>query len=109
MGLELKAFSWVSWFLGSSTNPRLRSLSAILRMADSGKASVSLDVAKRGREIWGKKDFSEGKGVVEKRECDGEGFRRVLEGFMGWKLQKGSNIGVEKTICYLYIELEMIK
>lgn len=80
--------------MGSSTNPRLRSLSAILRMADSGKASVSGDVAKTGRVLRGKKGFREKEGVVEKRECDGEGFKRVLEGFMGWKLQKGSNIGV---------------
>lgn len=80
--------------MDSSTNPRLRSLSAILRMADSGKASVSGDVAKRVRGVGGKKGFREREGVMEKRECDGEGFKRILEGFMGWKLQKGSNIGV---------------
>lgn len=89
--------------MGSSTNPRLRSLSAILRMADSGKASVSGDVAKTGRVLRGKKGFREKEGVVEKRECDGEGFKRVLEGFMGWKLQKGSNIGVGEDDGKLHI------
>lgn len=50
-------------------------------MADSGKAaSVLGEVAKT---------------VKGFREREGEGFvKRVLEGFKGWKLQKGSNIGV---------------
>lgn len=75
-------------------------------MADSGKASVSGDAAKTGRESRGKKGFGEREGVLEKRECDGEGFKRVLEGFMGWKLQKGSNIGVEEDDAILTLTID---
>lgn len=64
-------------------------------MADSGKASVSGDVAKTGKEGFREREG----GVMEKKGCEGEGFnKRVLEGFKGWKLQKGSSIGVGKMM-----------